>query len=130
MNEELEYSSYNRIKRLSDEELEQLWHDYLADKSQKELRDKLIVQYIYLTRYVIGRVKMNLPQTFSLEDIRVDYSLSTMYEDTAFDPLNYKVENSSITFYIEYDYIQITIINNNQFKIFHRLTNNRLYCLF
>lgn len=50
---------------------------------------------------------------FSLEDIRVDYSLSTMYEDTAFDPLNYKVENSSITFYIEYDYIQITIINNN-----------------
>ena len=69
MNEELEYSSYNRIKRLSDEELEQLWHDYLADKSQKELRDKLIVQYIYLTRYVIGRVKMNLPQTFSLEDI-------------------------------------------------------------
>lgn len=69
MNEELEYSSYNRIKRLSDEELEQLWHDYLADKTQKELRDKLIVQYIYLTRYVIGRVKMNLPQTFSLEDI-------------------------------------------------------------
>ena len=69
MSEELEYNSYNRIKRLSDEELEELWQQYLNDKSQKTLRDKLIIQYIYLTRYVIGRIKMNLPQTFSLEDI-------------------------------------------------------------
>ncbi len=69
MSEELEYSSYNKIKRLSDEELESLWLQYLTDKTQKSLRDKLIVQYIYLTRYVIGRIKMNLPQTFTLEDI-------------------------------------------------------------
>jgi len=69
MSEELEYSSYSKIKRLSDEELEALWFDYLADKSQKVLRDKLIVQYIYLTRYVISRVKMTLPQTFTLEDV-------------------------------------------------------------
>ncbi len=69
MSEDLEYSSYNKIKRLSDEELEALWLEYLADKSKKALRDKLIVQYIYLTRYVIGRIKTNLPQTFSMEDI-------------------------------------------------------------
>jgi len=69
MSEELEYSSYNKIKRLSDEELESLWLEYLADKSKKALRDKLIVQYIYLTRYVISRVKMTLPQTFTIEDI-------------------------------------------------------------
>lgn len=69
MSEDTEYSSYNKIKRLSDTELEGLWAAYLADKSDKSLRDKLIVQYIYLTRYVIGRVKMNLPSTFSLEDI-------------------------------------------------------------
>lgn len=69
MSEELEYSSYNNIKRLSDEELEALWLEYLADKSKKALRDKLIVQYIYLTRYVIGRIKMNLPATFTVEDI-------------------------------------------------------------
>lgn len=69
MSENLENNSYNKIKRLSDTELETLWHDYLADKSNKTLRDKLIVQYIYLTRYVIGRIKMNLPQTFSIEDI-------------------------------------------------------------
>lgn len=69
MNEELEYNSYSNIKRLSDEELEALWLEYLEDKSKKVLRDKLIVQYIYLTRYVISRVKMTLPQTFTLEDI-------------------------------------------------------------
>lgn len=69
MSEDTDYNSYNKIKRLSDKELETLWHDYLADKSNKKNRDTLIVQYIYLTRYVIGRVKMNLPQTFSIEDI-------------------------------------------------------------
>ncbi len=69
MSEDLEYSSYNKIKRLSDSELEDLWQEYLEDKSKKDLRDKLIVQYIYLTRYVIGRIKVNLPTTFSLEDI-------------------------------------------------------------
>lgn len=69
MSEELEYSSYNKIKRLSDNELEALWVEYLADKSRKDLRDKLIVQYIYLTRYVIGRIKVNLPTSFSIEDI-------------------------------------------------------------
>lgn len=69
MSEEQEYSTYNKIKRLSDEELESLWSQYLDDKSNKTLRDKLIVQYIYLTRYVIGRIKMNLPQTFTIEDI-------------------------------------------------------------
>lgn len=69
MSNELDYNSYSHIKRLSDEELEALWSEYLNDKSQKPLRDKLIVQYIYLTRYVVGRVKMNLPPSFSEEDI-------------------------------------------------------------
>ncbi len=69
MSEELEYTTYNNIKRLSDSELESLWNEYLLDKSKKELRDKLIIQYIYLTRYVIGRVKMNLPPTFTIEDV-------------------------------------------------------------
>lgn len=64
-----EYSSYNNIKRLSDEDLERLWNAYFADKSNTKYRDELIVQYIYLTRYVIGRIKINLPPSFSIEDI-------------------------------------------------------------
>ena len=63
------FSSYNNIKRLSDEELVNVWEQYFADRSNKKLRDILIVQYIYLTRYVVGRVKVALPPTFSFEDI-------------------------------------------------------------
>lgn len=69
MTEGIDYNSYNNIKRLSDKELEELWNSYFKDRTSKRLRDQLIVQYIYLARYVVGRVKVTLPTTFSLEDI-------------------------------------------------------------
>ena len=69
MHQDLEYNSYSKIKRLTDSELEVLWKEYFKDKSNKKTRDSLIVQYIYLTRYVVGRVKVSLPPTFSIEDI-------------------------------------------------------------
>ena len=69
MYQESEYSSYNKIKRLTDQELADLWQAFFKDKSNKKNRDTLIVQYIYLTRYVVGRVKVALPPTFSIEDI-------------------------------------------------------------
>ena len=62
-------NGYSNIKRMSDQELEKLWHAYFTDKSNKKVRDTLMVQYIYLTRYVVGRVKVSLPPTFSIEDI-------------------------------------------------------------
>lgn len=61
--------SYSKIKRLSPEELEKLWYSFLDNKTDKKLRDSLIVQYLYLTKYVIGRIKGNLPSTFSEDDI-------------------------------------------------------------
>ena len=69
MEQELDFSSYNKIKRASNEELAELWTKYFADHDNKSLRDQLILQYIYLTRYVVGRVKVALPPTFSYEDI-------------------------------------------------------------
>jgi len=69
MHQNLEYTSYSKIKRLADGELASLWSEYFTDKSNKKNRDLLIVQYIYLTRYVVGRVKVALPPTFSIEDI-------------------------------------------------------------
>lgn len=69
MSDNIEYNSYNNIKRLSDSELESLWMEYLKDKTNKKLRDLIIVQYIYLTKYVIGRIKLNLPPNFAIEDI-------------------------------------------------------------
>ena len=69
MQENILYNSYNNIKRLSDEELESLWMSYLADKTNKKYRDELIIQYIYLTKYIINRIKLNLPNNIAVEDI-------------------------------------------------------------
>ncbi len=69
MSQSFDFTSYNNIKRLSEDELFELWREYLKDKSNKQVRDTLIVQYIYLIRYVVGRVKVTLPVTISLEDV-------------------------------------------------------------
>ena len=69
MSQIADIDSYKKINRLSDEDLTALWEQYLEDKSNKGTRDKLIVQYIYLARYVVGRIKVNLPPSFSFEDI-------------------------------------------------------------
>ncbi len=69
MTDDIKYNSYGNIKRLSDSELEKLWMSYLADKTNKKLRDQIIIQYIYLTKYVIGRIKINLPPNIAIDDI-------------------------------------------------------------
>lgn len=69
MSQSFDFTSYNNIKKLSEEELTALWGEYLKDKTNKSIRDTLIVQYIYLIRYVVGRVKVTLPSTISIEDI-------------------------------------------------------------
>ncbi len=69
MSQTTDIDSYKKINRLSDEELAQLWQLYLDNRQSREYRDKLIVQYIYLAKYVVGRIKVNLPPSFSFEDI-------------------------------------------------------------
>ena len=69
MDESIDYSSYNNIKRLSEDEVSALWELYLNDRGNKPARDKLIVQYIYLVRYAVSRIKMTIPATISAEDI-------------------------------------------------------------
>ena len=69
MSETFDFTSYNNIKRLSEEELINLWNSYFADKTNKSVRDALIVQYIYLIKYVVGRIKVTLPNGISMEDI-------------------------------------------------------------
>lgn len=69
MSDNFEFTSYNNIKRLSEEELIALWNRYFENKSDKAVKDALIVQYIYLIKYVVGRIKMTLPNGISMEDI-------------------------------------------------------------
>lgn len=69
MSDTFEFTSYNNIKRLSEEELIALWNKYFENKSDKAVKDTLIVQYIYLVKYAVGRIKMTLPNGISMEDI-------------------------------------------------------------
>jgi len=58
-----------KIKKLTDSEIDIIWSQFVKDKTSKEYRDKLIIQYIYLIRYVVGRLRINLPATISTDDI-------------------------------------------------------------
>jgi len=61
--------SQKKLRKLSEEELEKLWGEYFADKSNKKVKDTLIVQYIYLIKYVVGRLRVNLPESIASDDI-------------------------------------------------------------
>ena len=61
--------AYKKTTRLSDEEVEALWQEHFSNSENKAPRDKLIMHYIYLIRYVISRIKVSLPPTFTYEDI-------------------------------------------------------------
>lgn len=66
---EKEENFYKKTARLSDEEVEALWKEHFANAEDKTSRDKLIMHYIFLIRYVISRVKVSLPPAFTYEDI-------------------------------------------------------------
>lgn len=59
----------SKSNKLSDADIDKLWREYVADKSNKAVKDKIIIQYIYLIKYVVGRLRISLPNTISTEDI-------------------------------------------------------------
>ena len=61
--------SSKKLKRLSEEELNRLWDEYITDRTNRKIKDILVVQYIYLIKYVVGRMRVSLPDTIASEDI-------------------------------------------------------------
>ena len=61
--------SQKKTKKMSAEELDNLWAEYVADRANKKLKDILVVQYIYLIKYVVGRIRVSLSDNFASEDI-------------------------------------------------------------
>jgi RNA polymerase sigma factor for flagellar operon FliA len=59
----------SKAQKLSDAEIDKIWLEFAKDKTNKELRDRIIIQYIYLIKYVVGRLRISLPNTISTEDI-------------------------------------------------------------
>ena len=69
MGEDTDFSLYNNVKRLPEDELVTLWGEFFKSDGNKTLRDKIIIQYLYLVKYVVSRVKCTLPATISVEDV-------------------------------------------------------------
>jgi len=60
--------------KLSKEEVKALWDAYFTDHSE-EARDQLIVNYLHLVKYVVGRVASGMPAHVKAEDM---YSTGVM----------------------------------------------------
>ena len=56
-------------KKFSSEETDNLWQLYVSDRSNKTVREKLIVSYLHLTGYIVNRLSMMLPPSFTIDDI-------------------------------------------------------------
>lgn len=55
-------------KKLPQEELDKAWADYLDSKAPKA-REKLIVHYLYLVKYAVHRMMVNLPSNLDKHDL-------------------------------------------------------------
>ncbi len=76
--------------------IDQLWHEYKASGS-RHARDRLIVHYAPLVKYVAGRVSVGLPQNIEHADL-VSYGIFGLIDAIAkFDPSrNIKFETYAI----------------------------------
>ncbi len=55
-------------KKELDPTIEKLWKEYKKTDSQK-IRDKLILHYAPLVKYVAGRLSISLPKNVEVEDL-------------------------------------------------------------
>lgn len=56
------------MKKALDPTIEKLWKDYKKSNNQ-EVRDKLIIHYAPLVKYVAGRLSISLPKNVDTEDL-------------------------------------------------------------
>ncbi|MEB3244845.1 MAG: FliA/WhiG family RNA polymerase sigma factor [Vampirovibrionales bacterium] len=67
-------------------ELALLWNRFKENPDNKPLRDKLILRYTHLVRYVVSRLPMTLPVSISQEDL-ISYGIIGLIESIErFDP--------------------------------------------
>jgi len=58
----------NKVKQADPDTLEQLWSDYCRTRSP-HLRDRLIENYLYLVRYVAGKMALSVPPSVEIDDL-------------------------------------------------------------
>jgi len=68
------------------EEVLKLWHAYKKQPNNGQLREKLILHYLHLVRYVVSRLPINLPMSISQEDLVSYGTIGLMEAVERFDP--------------------------------------------
>lgn len=84
--------------RLPDAQVLELWHKYKENTTNKKLREKLILNYIHLVKYVVGRLVISLPASINHDDL-MGYGIEGLIEAVdRFDPARgLKFETYAIT---------------------------------
>jgi RNA polymerase sigma factor FliA len=67
-------------------ELAHLWTFYKKNAGHKSSRDKLILQYLHLVRYVVARLPISLPSSISPEDLLSYGTIGLMEAIERFEP--------------------------------------------
>jgi len=73
-------------KTTSAEETRQLWQSYKSSNGNAQLREKLILKYLHLVRYVVSRLPITLPISIAQEDLISYGTMGLMEAVERFDP--------------------------------------------
>lgn len=73
-------------KSTTAEQLVVLWRDYKAQTGNAQLREKLILHYLHLVRYVVSRLPVTLPISIATEDLISYGTMGLMEAVERFDP--------------------------------------------
>lgn len=63
-----------------------IWHEYKEKPGNAKLREKLILSYLHLVRYVVSRLPITLPMSISQEDLVSYGTMGLMEAVERFDP--------------------------------------------
>jgi len=73
-------------KTTSAEETRLLWQSYKSSNGNAQLREKLILKYLHLVRYVVSRLPITLPISIAQEDLISYGTMGLMEAVERFDP--------------------------------------------
>jgi RNA polymerase sigma factor FliA len=76
----------DKDKASSEEEVYKLWHQYKKNTNNGQLREKLILHYLHLVRYVVSRLPISLPISIATEDLISYGTMGLMEAVERFDP--------------------------------------------
>lgn len=91
-------SDVKKVQRIPEAKLADLWKNYYENKHKKSVRERLILNYIHLVKYVVGRLVISLPVSISNDDL-MGYGVEGLIEAVdRFDPnRGLKFETYAIT---------------------------------